>query len=89
MDLATGCSGIQAIDSNFGRTALYGQPKIGGMDLVADELAAASALLFGQADERTPVVVVRGLDYEDGEGIPNSGGLVRRGLRKTIRLTGS
>ncbi|MFB6102506.1 MAG: coenzyme F420-0:L-glutamate ligase [Haloplanus sp.] len=87
MDLAVGCSGIQAIDSNFGKTDLYGQPKIGGLDLIADELTAGSALLFGQADERTPVVVVRGLDYEDGEGVPNSGGLVRRGLRKAVELT--
>ncbi|MEF8871800.1 MAG: hypothetical protein V5A41_09245 [Haloarculaceae archaeon] len=39
------------------------------------------------ADEQIPAVVVRGLDYDDGEGIPNSGGLIRRGLRKTIQLT--
>jgi len=87
MDLATGCSGIEAVDSNFGRTDLYDRPKVGGVDLVADELTAGSALLFGQTDEQVPVVVVRGLDYEDGEGIPNSGGLVRRGLRKSIELT--
>ncbi|MFW5949459.1 MAG: coenzyme F420-0:L-glutamate ligase [Halolamina sp.] len=87
MDLATGCSGIEAIDSNFGREDLYGEPKIGGLDMVADELAAGSALLFGQADERIPVVVVRGLEYDDGEGVPNSGGLIRRGLRKTIHMT--
>lgn len=87
MDLAVGCSGIEAVDSNFGRTDLYDEPKIGGLDLVADELTAGSALLFGQSDERIPVVVVRGLDYEDGEGVPNSGGLIRRGLRKTIQLT--
>ncbi|AUX10083.1 coenzyme F420-0:L-glutamate ligase/coenzyme F420-1:gamma-L-glutamate ligase [Halalkaliarchaeum desulfuricum] len=87
MDLAVGCSGIDAVDSNFGRTDLYGEPKIGGLDLIADELTAGSALLFGQADERIPVVVIRGLDYDDGEGIPNSGGLIRRGLRKTIQLT--
>jgi coenzyme F420-0:L-glutamate ligase/coenzyme F420-1:gamma-L-glutamate ligase len=87
MDLATGCSGIEAIDSNFGREDLYGEPKIGGLDMVADELAAGSALLFGQADERIPVVVVRGLEYGDGEGVPNSGGLIRRGLRKTIQMT--
>jgi coenzyme F420-0:L-glutamate ligase/coenzyme F420-1:gamma-L-glutamate ligase len=59
MDLAVGCSGIEAIDSNFGQTDLYDQPKIGGLDLVANELTTGSALLFGQADERTPVVVVR------------------------------
>lgn len=87
MDLALGCSGIQAIDSNFGQEDLYSQPKIGGLDLIADELTAGSALLFGQANERVPVVIVRGLDYEDGEGVPNAGGLIRRGLRKTIQLT--
>lgn len=87
MDLAVGCSGIEAIDTNFGRTDLYGQPKIGGVDLIADELTAGSALLFGQADEQVPVVVVRGLEYEDGEGVPNASGVVRRGLRKSIELT--
>ena len=87
MDLAIGCSGIEAIDSNFGRTDLYGQPKVGGVDLVADELTAGSALLFGQTDEQIPLVVVRGLEYEDGEGVPNSGGIVRQGLRKSIELT--
>ncbi|MFC4247842.1 coenzyme F420-0:L-glutamate ligase [Natribaculum luteum] len=87
MDLAVGCSGIEAIDANFGRTDLYDQPKMGGVDLVADELTAGSALLFGQADEQVPVVVVRGLEYEDGEGVPNSSGIVRRGLRKSIELT--
>lgn len=87
MDLATGCSGIEAIDSNFGRSDLFGEPKIGGLDMVADELAAGSALLFGQADEQIPVVIVRGLEYDDGEGVPNAGGLIRRGLRKTIQLT--
>jgi coenzyme F420-0:L-glutamate ligase/coenzyme F420-1:gamma-L-glutamate ligase len=87
MDLAVGCSGIESIDSNFGRTDLYDEPKIGGLDLIADELTAGAALLFGQADERIPVVVVRGLEYEDGEGVPNSGGLIRKGLRKTIQLT--
>ncbi|GGN09927.1 coenzyme F420-0:L-glutamate ligase [Halarchaeum nitratireducens] len=87
MDLAIGCSGIEAIDTNFGRADLYDQPKIGGVDLVADELTAGAALLFGQADERVPVVIVRGLEYEDGEGVPNSSGIVRRGLRKSIELT--
>jgi coenzyme F420-0:L-glutamate ligase/coenzyme F420-1:gamma-L-glutamate ligase len=87
MDLAIGCSGIEAIDSNFGRTDLYGQPKVGGVDLVADELTAGSALLFGQTDEQIPVTVVRGLEYDDGAGVPNSSGVVRRGLRKSIQLT--
>ncbi len=87
IDLATGCSGIEAVDSKFGREDLYGEPKIGGVDLIADEITAGSALLFGQSDERTPVVVIRGLEYEDGERVPNSSGLIRRGLRKAVALT--
>lgn len=87
MDLAIGCSGIEAIDSNFGKSDLFGEPKVGGVDLVADELTAGSALLFGQADEQIPVTVVRGLEYDDGEGVPNSSGVLRRGLRKSIQLT--
>jgi coenzyme F420-0:L-glutamate ligase/coenzyme F420-1:gamma-L-glutamate ligase len=87
MDVAVGCSGIEAVDSNVARTDLYDEPKLGGLDLIANELTAGSALLFGQTDERIPVVIVRGLEYDDGEGIPNAGGVIRRGLRKTIQLT--
>jgi coenzyme F420-0:L-glutamate ligase/coenzyme F420-1:gamma-L-glutamate ligase len=87
MDLAVGCSGIKSVDDNFGRTDLHGEPKIGGLDLIADEITAGAALLFGQADEQIPVVIVRGLEHEHGEGVPNSGGLIRRGLWKSIQLT--
>lgn len=42
--------------------------KYGGVDLVADELAACATLIMKQAAEGVPVVVVRGLKYEkDGE----------------------
>lgn len=87
MDLAVGCSGIAAVDSNFGKSDLYGRPKVGGLDLIADELSAGSALLFGQADEQVPVVIVRGLTYDDGEGVYNASGLVRRAIRQGIALT--
>ncbi|MGM0371058.1 MAG: coenzyme F420-0:L-glutamate ligase [Halobacteriota archaeon] len=87
MDLAIGVSGIEAIDRNYGHADLHGQPKPGGMDRVASELTAGSALLFGQSDERTPVVVVRGLDYESGEGRASSAGLLRAGVKKSLELT--
>lgn len=87
IDVAVGCSGIEAVDSNFGKTDLYGEPKVGGIDLLATEIAAGSALLFGQADEQIPVVVVRGLEYDEGERTPEPASLVRRGLRKTASLT--
>ena len=87
LDLAVGCSGIDAVDSDFGGRDLFDHPKLGGVDRIADEVTAGSALLFGQTDQRTPVVVVRGLEYDEGEGTPNTGGLLRRGIRKTIALT--
>lgn len=87
VDIATGCSGIQAVDRKFGTPDLYGQPKIGGVDMIVDELCSAAALLFGQADERTAVVVVRGMEYSDGEGIERNSELLGPGLRKTFWQT--
>jgi hypothetical protein len=48
---------------------------------------AGSARVFGQTDEQIPVTVVCGLAYDDGAGIPNSSGVVRRGLHTSIQLT--
>ncbi|RLE90360.1 MAG: hypothetical protein DRJ46_04065, partial [Thermoprotei archaeon] len=58
------------VDRGFGRPDRYGKPKYGGVDCVADELAAAAALLMKQTGEGVPVVVVRGLSYDwSDEGI--------------------
>lgn len=57
-----------------GLVDLRGQPDIFGYRLqvtmvaAADELAAAASLVMGQADERTPVVHVRGFPYPMREG---------------------
>lgn len=84
VDIAIGCAGIDPIDRNFGAEDLYGNPKLGGVDLVADEIAAGAVLLSGQASERMPVVIVRGLEYEtDGELEPNAA-FVREALGPTI-----
>ncbi|RLG38588.1 MAG: hypothetical protein DRO01_06285 [Thermoproteota archaeon] len=60
VDWAIGVSGIDPVRRSFGDLDLYGKPKFGGVDLVADELAAAAALLMGQSSEGIPVVLVRG-----------------------------
>lgn len=83
-DVAIGCSGIDPVDRNFGATDLYGNPKLGGVDLVADELAGAGALVSGQASERLPIVLVRGLAYDDGEGIAPEVGHLRNGFVPTL-----
>ena len=64
VDWAIGVSGIDPVRRSFGDLDLYGKPKFGGVDLVADELAAAAALLMGQADEGIPVVLFKGVDVE-------------------------
>lgn len=84
VDIAIGCSGIDPLDTEFGTDDLYGNPKLGGVDLVADEIAAGAVLLSGQTDERRPVVIVRGLEYEDGEGVDPEAGLVRNALVPTL-----
>ncbi|WP_174811873.1 coenzyme F420-0:L-glutamate ligase [Salinadaptatus halalkaliphilus] len=89
VDVAIGCAGIDPVDSNFGATDLFGTPKLGGVDLQADELAAASALLSGQAAERTPIVVARGLDYEvdDDVAVGTDSDLIRGGLWPVLKRT--
>jgi coenzyme F420-0:L-glutamate ligase/coenzyme F420-1:gamma-L-glutamate ligase len=67
MDFAVGSSGIGPISKKFGNKDLFGKPKFGGIDLVAYELTAASAILFGQTGAGIPVVVIRGCDYEINE----------------------
>ncbi|HAZ32156.1 MAG TPA: hypothetical protein DCY61_05645 [Dehalococcoidia bacterium] len=67
MDLAIGCAGIATVTKRFGKQDRFGKPKFGGMDITAYELTAAASLLFGQADEGIPVVIVRGFDYEVSE----------------------
>jgi coenzyme F420-0:L-glutamate ligase/coenzyme F420-1:gamma-L-glutamate ligase len=67
MDFAVGSSGIGPISKKFGKKDLFGKHKFGGIDLIANELTSASALLFGQTGAGIPVVVIRGCEYEISE----------------------
>ncbi|MFA9516144.1 coenzyme F420-0:L-glutamate ligase [Halopenitus sp. H-Gu1] len=84
VDIAIGCSGIKPIDRNFGASDLYDNPKLGGVDLIADEIAAGAVLLTGQAAERTPVVIVRGLEYDSGDGIEPDAEFLRDAIVPTL-----
>jgi coenzyme F420-0:L-glutamate ligase/coenzyme F420-1:gamma-L-glutamate ligase len=65
---AIGVAGLPAVID------LCGQPDLNGRELqatsigIGDELAAAASLLMGQADEATPVIVVRGLSLPSAPG---------------------
>lgn len=74
MDFAVGSSGIEPRSKEFGRADCFNKPKFGGMDIVAHELASASALVFGQVNAGIPAVVIRGYDYvvSETENIANT-----------------
>lgn len=61
--VAIGVAGIPALWDRRGAPDLYGY-RLQHTDVgMADELAAAAGLLMGQANEATPVVLLRGLVY--------------------------
>jgi coenzyme F420-0:L-glutamate ligase / coenzyme F420-1:gamma-L-glutamate ligase len=61
--IALGAAGLSALADLRGRPDLYGRPLQVSETGFADEIAAAASLLMGQADEATPIIVVRGLTW--------------------------
>jgi coenzyme F420-0:L-glutamate ligase/coenzyme F420-1:gamma-L-glutamate ligase len=66
--IAIGAAGLPGLQDCRGRPDIFGRPlrhtEVGLGDLVA----SAATLLFGQADEHIPVVLLRGLRFETREG---------------------
>jgi coenzyme F420-0:L-glutamate ligase/coenzyme F420-1:gamma-L-glutamate ligase len=60
--IALGAAGLPALLDLRGRPDLFGRPLHSTEVGVADEIAAAASLLMGQADEGTPIVLIRGLE---------------------------
>jgi len=95
MDLAVGSAGIEPRAKMFGREDLFGKPKFGGIDLVAYELTAASALVFGQTGAGIAAAVIRGFDYQvsETENISNTiwpdanGDSMAKAIKATMRAT--
>ena len=65
--MTLGCAGVDAMVNLRGATDMFGRVLQVSEHAVADSIAAAAELLMGEADEATPVVVVRGLDQGDSE----------------------
>lgn len=55
-----GCAGLPPLWDQRGQHDLFGYELVASEECIADELAAAAALLMGQGGEGRPVVVVRG-----------------------------
>ncbi len=60
--MAIGCAGVEALANLRGRKDMFGRVLEVSEHAVADSIASAAELLMGEADEATPVVIVRGLD---------------------------
>jgi len=68
---ALGAAGLPALLDLRGTPDLFGRELRATQVGIADEIAAAASLLMGQADEGTPVVLVRGLKLSDANGSAN------------------
>ena len=63
-DTALGCAGLDPISRDCALPDVFGNPNMGGVELIADSLAALGGLLMGQADEATPICLIRGFAYK-------------------------
>ena len=90
INVAIGISGLKPFKDYRGTADMKGYVLRVKMINVADELASAAELVMGQATERTPVAVIRGLDELIGEH-EGSGELnmpQERWLFKPVGITG-
>jgi coenzyme F420-0:L-glutamate ligase/coenzyme F420-1:gamma-L-glutamate ligase len=65
--VAIGVAGLPALIDLRGRPDLFGRTLEVSMIGFADEVAAAASLVMGQADEASPIVLVRGLRWSAPE----------------------
>jgi coenzyme F420-0:L-glutamate ligase/coenzyme F420-1:gamma-L-glutamate ligase len=65
--IALGAAGLPALRDLRGRPDLYGRTLRVTETGFADEIAAAASLLMGQSDEAVPVVLVRGLRWDEDD----------------------
>ena len=61
---ALGAAGVTALADLRGRPDMFGRPLLVSEVGLADQLASAAALVMGEADERRPIALLRGLAAE-------------------------
>ena len=68
--VAVGCAGIAAVRDRRGDVDLFGHELKITIQAITDEVAACANMLMGEADEGTPITIIRGYAYlEDENGI--------------------
>jgi coenzyme F420-0:L-glutamate ligase/coenzyme F420-1:gamma-L-glutamate ligase len=66
--VAIGVAGQKPIDDRKGQQDLFGYVLRSTCVATADEIASAASMVMGQAREATPVVIIRGLQYQSSTG---------------------
>jgi coenzyme F420-0:L-glutamate ligase/coenzyme F420-1:gamma-L-glutamate ligase len=61
---AIGCAGLPPLWDRRGEVDLFGRVLENTITALADQVAACADLVAGQADERRPLVLVRGLQFD-------------------------
>ncbi|MDD1684389.1 MAG: coenzyme F420-0:L-glutamate ligase [Methanoregula sp.] len=65
--VAIGCAGIPSVIDDRGRSDLFGRKLEVTKRAVADNIASAAELVMGEADERTPAAIIRGIGLPVGD----------------------
>lgn len=68
VNIAIGVAGMSPFTYNVGKKDIYGNELRGSLICLADQLASAAELLMGQADEGVPVVILRGVGFDEDAG---------------------
>jgi len=68
VNLAIGVAGMSPFVVNMGRKDIYGKILRSSLVCLADEIAASAELVMGQADEKVPIAIIRGLSPENTSG---------------------
>ncbi|TFH00506.1 MAG: coenzyme F420-0:L-glutamate ligase, partial [Candidatus Thorarchaeota archaeon] len=68
VNLAIGVAGMSPFVKNEGRKDIYEKVLRSSLVCVADEIAASAELVMGQADEKVPIAIVRGITPNDTSG---------------------
>lgn len=68
VNLAIGLAGLSPFSKNKGALDIHGRILRSSLVCIADEIAASAELVMGQADEKIPIAIVRGLFVSDTEG---------------------
>ena len=66
--VALAAVGVQAVRDMRGHPDLFGNPLKVTRQAIADDLCSGAQLVMGEADEATPIVLVRGLEAAKAEG---------------------